>query len=309
LRFAVPLEAGDDLAVEVPDFDNCPIYAGFSGAELDFETLSFGQTGSLRKIYAHFFAPMMLAFGRPKPEGGPHQGRWAAVSDGAPLDIHAEVTLTNECGASLADKLGFLKTLTALTRLYVSPLVAVPIISNVPIDEAATHSDQRFFSVNVQDRAILSHDHFKWVVESLPDAIELNRKEEKFSFALSALDSWLTIRNGPLALVSIWAAIENIFSPDKTTELRFRVAAQLASYLEPAGQSRKTKFKEILKLYDARSKAAHGSARHDPRVLFNTYDLLRGVIMKVISEKKVPSIAMLEDRLFGGDESESGPLA
>ena len=119
--------------------------------------------------------------------------------------------------------------------------------------------------------------------------------------ALSALDLWQTIRSGPLALVFIWAALENIFSPDKAQELRFRVSALIASYLESPGRKRKQKFQRVLQLYDARLKAAHGSAKHDSSTPYDTYDLLRRVVIEMIEEKAVPSKAELESELFGSD--------
>src|SRR5205823_2115609 len=146
-----------------------------------------------------------------------------------------------------------------------------------------------FSSVSTEVRKTLSRDHFKWTTRFLQNAIELNRDHAEFAVALSALDSWETIRSGPLALVFIWAALENIFSPDKAQELRFRVSTLIASYLEKPGQKRSQKFREVLELYNARSKAAHGSAKHEPSTLYRTYDLLLKVVMKMIEEKTVPS--------------------
>jgi len=75
----------------------------------------------------------------------------------------------------------------------------------------------------------------------------------------------------------------------------------MASYLESPGRKRKQKFQRVLQLYDARSKAAHGSAKHDSSTLYDTYDLLRRVVIKMIEERAVPSKAELESELFGSD--------
>ena len=255
------------------EFDNCVLYAGLSGVEIDFDQLELGAGVSIRKTYAHLMMPMIMAF-RKREEGGPQSSYWAAVGEGMPHDIHVELKLSNECGAGLKEKIEFAKTVMALLRLHASPHFALPVIANVPIEEAAAHSKKHhflaveplppFFSVSTEVRKTLSRDHFKWTTRFLQNAIELNRDHAEFAFALSALDSWETIRSGPLALVFIWAALENIFSPDKAQELRFRVSTLIASYLEKPGQKRSQKFREVLELYNARSKAAHGSAKHEP---------------------------------------------
>jgi hypothetical protein len=295
--------------MEAAEFDDCVLYGGLSGVELDFAELDLTGGVSIRKIYAHLMTPHIMAFQRPEKPGGAYGGYWAAVSDGRPHDIHIELRLPNECGAKLDEKVKFAKTVVALLRLHASPQFGLPIISNVPIEEAAAHSKKHhflpvepappFFSVRLKGREILSKVHFGWTIDSLTDAIKLNKENEQFAFALSALDSWQTIRSGPLALVYIWAALENIFSPDKAPELKFRVAALIASYLEGPGEQRKQKFKDVGRLYDARSKAAHGSSTHDVDVLYGTYDLLRKVVMKMIAQKKVPSKSELENNLFG----------
>src|SRR4030095_4754567 len=250
-----------------------------------------------------------MAFKKPE-EGGPEKSYWATVGGSKPHDIHVELKLSGECGTGLKEKIEFAKVVMALLRLHASPHFALPVISNVPIEEAAAHSEKHhfvpveplppFFSITEQVRKTLSRIHFDWTKTFLQTAIELNKEYEPFAFALSALDSWQTIRSGPLALVFLLAALENIFSPDKAQELRFRVSTLIASYLESPGQKRSQKFRDVLALYDARSKAAHGSAKHDPSVLYKTYDLLRDVVIKMIEEKAVPSKADLETKLFGG---------
>jgi Apea-like HEPN len=300
------------------EFDSCTLYAGLAGVEVDFDNLDVTEGVSLRRMYAYFFMPMLMAFKKPS-----HLGRWAAVSDGINHDIHIELKLTEVCGAKFEEKLAYAKLITALLRLHASPHFSLVVISNVPIEEGTTYSDKpHFYPVEAigarilvaEDRKKLSSGHFSWLTSVIGNAVHLNSASEPFAFALQALDSWTTAGNESLALVSMWAALENIFSPDKAAELRFRVSALIASYLERPGEARKNKFTHILRLYDARSKAAHGASKRDGVTLFKTYELLREVLIKIIEEKRTPTRTNLEKNLFGSSSftesaSETSPVS
>ena len=87
-----------------------------------------------------------------------------------PHDIHVELKLSDQCGAGLKEKIGFAKIVMALLRLHASPHFGFPVISNVPIEEAVTHSKKHyfvpveplppFFSVSQEVRRTLSRVHF-----------------------------------------------------------------------------------------------------------------------------------------------------
>lgn len=111
--------------------------------------------------------------------------------------------------------------------------------------------------------------------------------------------SSIYIENTALALVSLWGALEAIFSPS-TSELKFRVTALIASYIEPPGQGRIDLQKKYAIIYDKRSSAAHGKPKHVIEDLASTFDLLRVVILLMIQRKKVPSKEDLERCLFVG---------
>jgi len=126
----------------------------------------------------------------------------------------------------------------------------------------------------------------------------LMRENADFERAIHVLDQGQFMRFSDVALVSLWGAIELLFSPSPA-ELRFRVSALLAAYLEGAGEARLILQKEIVKLYDARSAAAHGRPDFDTNGLLDTFELLRRVIIKIINDGHVPSKDELESRLFG----------
>jgi hypothetical protein len=96
--------------------------------------------------------------------------------------------------------------------------------------------------------------------------------------------------------------LEALFSGGRD-ELRYRISAGMASFLEPAGLSRLGLQKEIAKLYDSRSAAAHGRFEEAGEPLVETYALTRRALTKIIEDDHVPTRAELEAKLFGADPS------
>jgi hypothetical protein len=119
---------------------------------------------------------------------------------------------------------------------------------------------------------------------------------------MDALDAAWFVSNSALSILSFWAALEAVFSPS-TSELRFRVSALIASYLEQPGRSRYERQRIVAGLYDKRSAAAHGRAKHDVDDLVATFALLREVTIKIIEAGQLPTKTDLERRLFGDDNS------
>ena len=66
------------------------LYAGIAGVGLSVERFDLGQGLVLKKTFAHFMAPFLMAFA-PAESGKPHPTPWSAVSDGLGLDIHIEL--------------------------------------------------------------------------------------------------------------------------------------------------------------------------------------------------------------------------
>src|SRR5262249_6100545 len=85
-------------AMDLSEFDNCVLYTGLSGVELDFNELDLGAGTSIRRIFALLMMPMIMSFKKPE-EGGPEKSFWAAVGGGMPHDIHVELKLSDQCGA------------------------------------------------------------------------------------------------------------------------------------------------------------------------------------------------------------------
>jgi HD superfamily phosphodiesterase len=77
-------------------------------------------------------------------------------------------------------------------------------------------------------------------------------------------------------------------------ELNYRVSLNIASYLENIGNDRQLLFKKVKKLYESRSKAAHGRANEDYNDYNESYALLKRAIVKIIEENHVPTMADIE---------------
>lgn len=128
------------------------------------------------------------------------------------------------------------------------------------------------------------------------------------NLALRAADA-CTVRGRPAsALLTAWGALEELFAPSRA-ELRFRVSAHIAAYLEPAGQKRLETFKLVANLYNARSKAAHTAQDAELSALVQSFVLLRNALIKIVDDGAMPTQADLERRLFCGDAAMSSSPA
>ncbi|KSV67265.1 hypothetical protein N182_34095 [Sinorhizobium sp. GL2] len=101
-------------------------------------------------------------------------------------------------------------------------------------------------------------------------------------------------------MLTVWGALEQLFAPS-AGELRHRVAANIAAYLEPRGPKRLATYKHVLKLYNARSTAAHTTKDLDVNVMLASWVILRNALIRMINEYKVPSQADFEHLLYADD--------
>lgn len=119
-----------------------------------------------------------------------------------------------------------------------------------------------------------------------------------FFTAFDAIDFSKWHAGPQVGLLALWGALERLFSPS-AQELRFRVSANIASYLEERGPERLSLFKRITKLYDRRSAAAHGSGDSDIIPYQETYAIARKVVLRMIETRQVPSRDDQEAIMFG----------
>jgi hypothetical protein len=286
------------------------IYGGVSGVELAIEYFDLGEGVEIRKTYAHLFSANMMAFARPGPEGY-HPAPWKAAKGGFGYDIGAEIRAPER--TSLGESFDAKETvwwIAALLRLVRFPYLSVPVISTHSFSEISK-SDQeptltpletegRIFGPAKDGSNFLDTEQLAWVKEKWVSSGQLINRNPKFYSALKAFDVATLRGRASSSLLAMWGGLEQLFAPS-TAELRFRVAALLASYLEPHGTVRLELYKEILKLYNERSIAAHTAQETETGPLVQTYVIMRNVLVKMIDANKVPTQADLENLLFCGD--------
>jgi Apea-like HEPN len=136
-----------------------------------------------------------------------------------------------------------------------------------------------------------------WVKEKWLPSGEL-LKNQNFYAALKSFDFATLHGRTSGSLLALWGALETLFSPARS-ELRFRVASLLSSYLEPSGDKRRDLYKRILGLYDQRSAAAHTAQEPEIGSLVETYVLARNALVRMVDDCRIPSQSDLEGLLFG----------
>lgn len=282
------------------------VHAGLSGLELEVQAFDLGDGIILSKTYAHLMALFMMAF-KPAPPGEHHPAPWKAASGGFNFDVNAELLIPAYIEEQLGSKIAVAKTVVFLLRLGVNPATTLPVFSNYPFASLPEVHDNEahLFPFEIQRRHFplgvvggrATPDALTWVKERWQITHQLINDSSEFSLAVDAIDDGQFIQNPALTLVSLWGALEALFSPS-TTELKFRVSSLIASFLELPGESRHGLQKEIAKLYDKRSAAAHGKPKHEPEDLLATFSLLRRVLIEIIDRGKVPKKDELEGLLF-----------
>lgn len=286
------------------------LYAGLSGLELCDDPIDFGCGVLMRRTYAHLFSSMTLAFKEPTSADTHHQGPWVATSSGSAFDIRAELIIPSTFNHALNSQFKVARTIVSLLRLFVDPEIILTFISEHPISSlpdrfttansemlgTAIEVHDRYFQLALVDRS-RKLEHLDWVKKNWKTALDLRAHSAQFAFAIEVFEIGQFIPSSAMTLVSIWGALEGIFSVSQA-ELKFRVSSFIAAYMEPPGNGRLAHQKKIAKLYDKRCAAAHGTPKHEPNDVLASFELLRMVLIKIIENGKVPNKDDLERMLF-----------
>jgi hypothetical protein len=289
------------------NFESCDLYIGLAGLDLPGTCFSFSRGIVIEPTFAHLMSPLTVAFSRPGPSGH-HPAPWKAARGGFGQDITSQIVIPRKAGETFDERLQIAWIISFLLRLWSDPSITMVAGSNTSFSAIKEAPDAAafIFPLQFQPRnfALVPADtsdiikSIKWAVDNLETTIKLMRGSGEFRVAAHAMNAGQFIESSALALISLWGALETLFSPS-TTELRFRISALIATYIAPAGQERADAQKHIAKLYDKRSAAAHGSPKHASDDLLGTFELLRKVLIKIIREGRIPSKFELEARLFG----------
>lgn len=284
------------------------LYIGFSSLELGDEKIYLPRGMVLERTFAHVFSTTMAAFKRPIGNRH-HPAPWAAVinTEDKGSDIIAQLYVPADAAKSQQEQSELIDTIAMLIRLSPDPAAYAQAMSNVPFAQIPTAQSSTYFIARLAGETpnirLRMPDEsrkiplLKWVASNLETVVALRAKSHEFKFATIVYERSQYLRETSLALIQIWAALEALFLTS-TSELRFRVSALIAAYLNPSGKQRLEQHKRCLSLYDKRSKAAHGPSKHEAEDLHESYEILRSVIFKIIREGKVPTKDELERYLL-----------
>jgi hypothetical protein len=224
--------------------------------------------------------------------------------------ITGELMISKNASDNLGqNQFALARWILSLMRMWSAPSVSASVISKQSLSEMTMvdAKEVQLFPFETQSRGIsfestlgrsITMDRLYWIRDSWMSSVRLANARKEFGLAVEALDQAHFVHDYALGLLLVWAAIEGLFSPSRT-ELRFRISALIASFLEPPGLQRRMLHTEVTKLYDARSTAAHERSSIDRKALGESMTLLRRIIIKMVSDCHVPSKDELEGLLFG----------
>ncbi|MET4599893.1 hypothetical protein [Stenotrophomonas sp. 2694] len=287
------------------------MFIGLAGIELIGPEVHLGNGIVLRPTYAHRFSAANFAFSAPRTLGEHHPGPWLSFPQPGARDVLAELVIPESYSRTEETQRSASRTIITLLRLWYHPEVEAAYESNVATSELASGNPSAMLRVFEQRRKFVQYevqvddcrpqtvDRLAWVVESWEAAMLKRRQSPAFDLLLEAFDASQIMPNKSMMLVTMWGALEALFTSEKS-ELRFRLSCNMAAYLEPPGRARAELQKKVAKLYDARSAAAHGNLKFSDGAVADSIDLYRRVLFKLIDEGVVPDRAHLERCLFEG---------
>ncbi len=284
------------------------IYGGLTGPKFPVDEFEFGRGILASRTYAHLMAPFLMLFAPPAKAGQHHTGPMRAAKGGFGFDVVTQLYIPGSFRPEdWFDGINTVWWFTALLRFIATPHIRVPAIANAPFQDGPTMEEIEIIPVEIEHRSLLmapqevvelTLKHLEWVRDVWYPTGMLMRTSPEFNTLFQVVDECLFARSPSLALLSLFGAIETVFSPARA-ELRFRVSSNVSAFLEDPGLPRLKLQKKVAKLYDARSGAAHGSKDTKHEDLLETYVLAKRVITKIIDANHVPSKNELEQRLFG----------
>lgn len=107
--------------------------------------------------------------------------------------------------------------------------------------------EPRWLCPNDEDIRQIDAEVLKWVKANWISGGRLLEQSPKFYTTLKTFDSAKIRNRGSASMLTFWGGLEQLSAPS-SGELRFRVAALLASYLHPSGEKRYDAYKVLLKL-------------------------------------------------------------
>jgi len=280
-------------------------YVALAGISLESAPVKFPRGIELRETSFRASTPMILDYQR--PFSLEHLPKLLPIGGEPGHDITCEIAIPGHVAEALNDQMEVASTIVFLLRVYADPAVSMLAISHLSFSEIYD-SDQKYIVIPIQryhrhlEIRVAEPEKVRGAVAGAATMFEVAHRlrldSGEFRTLTYAFEKAQFLEDSALSLISLWGALEAMFSPS-TTELRFRVSVLIASYLREPGQERLDLQKRVAALYDKRSAAAHGKPKHAGGDLFDTIVLVREVLLKCLRQGSVPSREQLEQRLFG----------
>lgn len=285
--------------------NNSSLSIGISGVDIDFDKLELGHGIEVRKSFLHYMASHMVSLESPTKEKlAPSP--WLTVKGSFDLRISWEIYIPETFSIAGLSKTEVLDYLIIMMRLGVSPQINCPIISTSSFFEKKGfyESDpvvvqyERNRLITFKGKSdVLSKNSFEWIEKDLSKKFDLISSNPELKLALSAMDDIYFQKSTALSLVGLWGALEAIFTKSHA-ELRFRVSVMITAYLKRGSDGAYDYHKKLLKLYDGRSKAAHGDHKLKDSILYESFEVMYEVIAKIFENDHVPTKEELERLLL-----------
>ena len=201
--------------------DTAALYAGFAGVTLQPDEYDLGNGLMLSRTYAHVMAPFVAAF-KPAPPGKPHPAPWRAAGGGVFTDIHVQLSVPSELPDQFRlDRSNTAWLISALITLKITPRITVPVLSNLPFPQVSQSTDDPVLRpMELMDHPLipeidapteLTPAELVWVRSNWLATGQVAHSSSEFNLALQGFYYSTRTSSPPLALLSLWALLEELF--------------------------------------------------------------------------------------------------
>lgn len=275
------------------DLQNASLFAGLSRVSLDNAEVELLPGLHLKQGYAHVFQSPMVAVAPPPTPRAASPAPWYALENGHVAETaHVEVSLM--AGARPLDmpRIAVLRLVAATIRLLSSQPICLPILSNVPLNEARqpsrpVHIWQVERPLNIYGQPVKMDNSFIASLPGLIIDISALHSDLELARAFILADGFWWQPTAGSQLVTIWTVIEMLMRPGRrdTTKCLARAVRKYVSQDRASGDRL---YQEVARLYAARGSVAHcgsSTAMEDVRA---SYMILREIMLRAATERRRP---------------------